>query len=106
MHTLHIVANNRNQADLISKELFKRKLIIKALISENITSFEYKGNEVIEKNSTLLIVIGLAIHYSDIAALIKHLFPKDELVFYAFPITNTNIIIEKMGIVDKVKVFY
>jgi len=106
MHTLHVITNSKNQAEVIVKELFKRKLIVKALVPENIPFFEYKEDEVMETNSTLLIAIGLSIHYSDIAVLIKHLFPKEDLVIYAFPIINTNIIIGKMGIVDKEKVFY
>ncbi len=98
MITLHIITKNNNQAMVIAGELFKRNFIVKALISENILTLEQSENETRTANSTLLITIGRAMHISDAANLIKQLFPKDEPLFYAFPIINTNIITEKTEI--------
>ncbi|MDQ3109149.1 MAG: hypothetical protein M3R17_04570 [Bacteroidota bacterium] len=46
----------------------------------------------IAPDTTLLVTIGKAVYYSNIATLIKQLFPKDEPLFYALPIINTIII--------------
>jgi len=101
MITIHIVAKNTIQARVIAEELFKRNFIVKALISENMLLLEKNENQTSDSNSTLLVTIGRALYYSDIAALIKYLFPKDEPSFYALPIVNTNIILEKTAMTQE-----
>jgi len=101
MITTYIITKNTIQARAIAGELFKRNFIAKALISENVLFLEKDGNETSDLNTTLLVTIGKAAHCSNIAALIKQLFPKDEPLFYAFPIINTNIIVEKTEITEE-----
>jgi len=101
MITIHIIAKNTIQARALAEELFKRNYIAKALISENIVLLEKNEKETIDTNSALLVTIGRALYYSDIAALIKYLFPKDEPSYYAFPIVNTNIIVEKTAMTQE-----
>ena len=101
MITTHILTKNTLQAKAIAGELFKRNFIAKALISENMLFLEKNGNESSDSNTTLLVTIGKASYCSDIAALIKHLFPKNEPLFYAFPIVNTNVIVEKTDITEE-----
>jgi len=101
MITIHIITKNTIQAQAIARELFKRNFIAKALISENILFLGKNGNDANDSNTTLLVTIGKAAYFLDIAALIKHLFPKDEPLFYAFSIVNTNIIVEKTEITEE-----
>lgn len=90
MMALHIFTKNRNMATEMARELFNKKLIFNAFINDNVTTFEQTGTELIEKDMTLLTVIGRAMNYPKATALIDQMFPNDKPVFYSIPLINYN----------------
>lgn len=95
--TLHIFVKSKHAAKAIAVELFNRKLILNAVINENITSLEQNGTEIIEKNMTVLITLGKAINYTEITALINQMFSNDTPLVYSMPILNHNSDANKLG---------
>ena len=75
-------------ATVIARELFNQKLIFKASLHANVTTFEQTETELVEKDMTLLIVIGKAMNYPEATALINQMFPNDKPVFYSIPVIN------------------
>ena len=79
---------NRNMATVTARELFDQKLIFNASLHANVTTFEQTETELVEKDMTLLIVIGKAMNYPEATALINQMFPNDKPVFYSIPVIN------------------
>ena len=88
MMVLHVFTKNRNMTTVIARELFIKKLIFNASLHANVTTFEQTETELIEKDMTLLIVIGKAMNYPEATALINQMFPNDKPVFYSIPVIN------------------
>ena len=88
MMVLHVFTKNRNMATVIARELFDQKLIFNASLHANVTTFEQTETELVEKDMTLLIVIGKAMNYPEATALINQMFPNDKPVFYSIPVIN------------------
>lgn len=94
MIVLHVITKSTAQAHAIAYELFKRNFIANAQILDNILFLDEKENEISKSTTFVLVAFAKAVYCSDIASLIKELFPEQEPLYYAFPIINTNITLE------------
>lgn len=88
MIATHIYTKNKEIAQVISTELFKKNLIFKASTIETANHIDFQDNKTTINSFVLLITLGKAIHFSEIKLILSQLFPNDSPFYYAVPVLN------------------
>jgi len=89
MVVLHVLSNDKKQVDEIAQLLVKEKLILSAVIQENLNSIQRgKEGEIVNKNQILITGKTKALLFNSIDKLLREKYPLTMPELYSIPIVS------------------